>query len=83
MSHIFVDRFDTELFELSKKDKKNPQRVKEILRKQGQFSVFDIDDTLAPVMDFLIDTNQIRYTGGQYPWKKVEVIDGKEDRKEG
>ena len=78
MNNIHICRFDTDLGELSKKDKGNPEKIKEVLRRTGRFSCFDICDTLAPMMDCLISSGNIICTGGDYPWTTVEIKETKE-----
>ncbi len=77
---LHVDGFSA-LDELPKKQRGDPLAVKEVLRKVGRFSFFEIDTLLAGSLKILEATGQMKYKQSPYPWTYVDIFNN--DKKEG
>jgi hypothetical protein len=84
---MLIDRF-TRLDELKGKDRKDPVKILEVLRKTEKFSCFDVDVSMANTMTWLctqsgwIKTKLTYHCPGDkwhgkdaYPWTFVEITE--------
>lgn len=69
---MFIDNFSTTLGDLPVRAKRDPIKVFDRLVDNKRFSVFDVDDHLAPAVDFLLQNGMLKTDlGPGYPWTIV------------
>jgi hypothetical protein len=72
---IHVDRFDTGLIDLKRKEQRDPALVLNHLAQSGEFSNFEATDnqTIARTVQRLIDNGYMIATPKAYPWTEVKL----------
>lgn len=78
-SVCFIDSFSSGLDDLSRKDRRDDEKVLAILRAEGRVSIFEVtaSEDISGTITRLQKSGRITIQVEQYPWWKITHIDGK------
>ena len=70
---IHICSFASEVCDLTKKQRRDPDAVFRCLEKDPKISTFEMDETLWIAVQILIKEGRIKEVESDYPWHRYEV----------